>query len=122
MLFPFDMAINARLFNPVAKDALDRFFGSDEWSKQLEESAALGENVEHRRHRFTQLYTRNLASLGYRYVEVYGPLRSGHRPLYSVIFASDHPVGAKIMQAVWSKERSIPGQLDYVPVRRPRTP
>ena len=69
------------------------------------------ETTNQRRERFVQLYVRNLQSLGYKFVEVYGPLYSKRGPLYHVIFASDHPVGAKIMHDVWAKTRFVPWNL-----------
>jgi three-Cys-motif partner protein len=122
ILFPFDMAINQNLSNPAAQEALDQFFGIADWRKELRTSQLRNEEITQRRQRFTHVYVQNLRSLGYQYVEEYGPLHWRNRPLYSVIFATDHPVGAKIMRDVWSKPRSIPGQLDYAPVRRPNLP
>jgi len=87
---------------------------------QLIKSLEAKETSEQRRERFVQLYTNNLRALGYRYVEPYGPLYLGHKPLYHVIFASDHPIGAKIMRSVWGKTRFIPGELGYESVKRPQ--
>lgn len=120
ILYPYDMAINPRLFNEAVYPALKRFFGGDYWLDEFRRSQKLGESGSKRRERFVNLYQRLLRGLGYRYVEAFGPLRDGRRFLYHVVFASDHHVGAKIMHDVWSRPRAIPGQLDYSPVRRPR--
>ena len=123
ILYPYDMAIN-RLFglalaSDVLNNTLTRFFGSDSWERQYRESVRAGEDPHRRRERFLALYTSVIKGLGYRYVEAYGPLYSGHRPLYNVIFAGDHPIGAKIMNDVWGKLRFVPGEIGYVPVKRP---
>ncbi|MCK4362437.1 MAG: three-Cys-motif partner protein TcmP [Dehalococcoidia bacterium] len=124
ILYPYDMAI-ARLFpialkNPAVYNTLTRFYGNEKWIEELEDSLEAEETAKQRRERFIQLYLNNLKDLGYCHVEPYGPLYSGHRPLYYVIFASDHAIGAKIMRDVWGKTRFIPGELGYKPVRRPQ--
>lgn len=123
ILYPYDMAI-ARLFPltrmPVTYSTLTRYYGDESWMFQLIKSLEAKETSEQRREHFVQLYTNNLRALGYRYVEPYGPLYWGRKPLYHVIFASDHPVGAKIMRAVWDKTRFIPGELGYEAVKRPQ--
>lgn len=124
ILYPYDMAI-ARLFpialkNPAVYNTLTRFYGNKKWIEELEDSLEAEETARQRRERFVQLYLNNLKDLGYCHVEPYGPLYSGHRPLYYVIFASDHIIGAKIMRDVWGKIRFIPGELGYKPVKRPQ--
>lgn len=122
ILYPFDMAIDPRLFNVRIHPALTRFFGSQSgWELQLEESGHLQENRDQRRDRFVRFYCARLRQLGYQYVDEYGPLYDEHnRPLYNVVFASDHPVGAKIMKSEWSATRFVPGELGYSAVRRPK--
>lgn len=119
LLYPYDMAI-ARLFrlalsNRALYDAMTRFYGDESWKIQIDESFQKRETSDQRRERFVRLYTNKLQALGYRYVDTYGPLYSGHKPLYHVIFASDHPVGARIMKSVWSKTRFVPGEIGYRP-------
>jgi three-Cys-motif partner protein len=126
ILYPYDMAIS-RLFSlakkkPAIHCRLTSFYGDESWKMQFEQSLGLGENTDQRRDRFVKLYKNKLHAIGYKYVEVYGPLYSQHRPLYHVVFASDNAVGAKIMGDVWAKTRFIPGELGYVQVRRPKTP
>lgn len=99
---------------------LTRFYGDESWREHFSQSMKAGEIAEQRRQRFLVLYTSKLRSLGYKYVEPYGPLGSGRKPLYHVVFASDHAVGARIMHDVWSKTRFVPGELGYKPVKRPR--
>jgi hypothetical protein len=123
ILYPYDMAIDARLFNPPIHPALTRFFGSDSgWHLQLAESQRLGENRDQRRVRFVDFYCERLRGVGYEHVDHYGPLYDEHnRPLYNVVFASDHPVGARIMKREWQATRFVPDELGYSPVKRPRS-
>lgn len=123
ILYPYDMAIDARLFNPRIYPALTQFFGADSgWHLQLAESRRLAENRDQRRERFVRFYCQRLRGLGYQHVDHYGPLYDEHNnPLYYVVFASDHPVGAKIMKREWQATRFVPGELGYSPVRRPRS-
>ena len=119
ILYPYDMVIKRWLSQSEMRNALTSAHGSDQWSVELAESQRSGEDGNERRDRFVNLYKRNLQRLGYRHVVSYGPLGYGLRPYYNVLFASDHGVGAKIMNAVWSKPRLIPGQLGYAPLKRP---
>ncbi|MBL0205182.1 MAG: hypothetical protein IPQ14_12890, partial [Candidatus Microthrix sp.] len=48
------------------------------------------------------LYMDRLADLGYRHLLV-RPIRASRGELYAMVFASDHPAGATIMQ--WAQER-----------------
>ncbi len=113
ILYPYDMFVARWLRMPVMAPQLDLMFGGNRWKLALSESAIQGEDHHARRKRFVELYCSGLEALGYRYVDVLGPLYSGRRPLYHVVFASDHPVGAKIMRDVWSKTRWIPGELPF---------
>ncbi len=126
ILYPYDMAVS-RLFSlaertPAISLKLTSFYGDESWKTQLDESVEADEDTEQRRQRFVKFYTSNLRSLGYEFVDVYGPLYSyRRRPLYHVIFAGDHPAGQRIMHDVWAKTRFIPGEFFYAPIRRPRT-
>ncbi len=124
ILYPYDMAIGRllrlALQNPASYNTLTRIYGDEKWKVEIAESLEAEETAKQRRERFLQLYTNNLRALGYKYVEPYGPLYSRRMPLYYVVFASDHPIGARIMQAVWGKTRFAPGELGYKPVKRPQ--
>lgn len=126
ILYPYDMAV-ARLFslagaNPTISRRLTSFYGDESWRAELEQSVKAQERTEERRARFVRLYAGKLRQLGYKFVETFGPLSYKRRPLYHVIFASDHSVGAKIMHDVWAKTRFVPGELWYSPVKRPSPP
>ena len=66
------------------------------------------------------LYMDRLADLGYRHLLV-RPIRASRGELYAMVFASDHPAGATIMQ--WAQERDRvrprPDTLFDVPESRP---
>jgi three-Cys-motif partner protein len=113
ILYPYDMFIARWLKLPAMAPVLTTMFGGSDWQRALQDSIASGENGDARRLRFVNVYLDRLRSLNYRYVKVYGPLYSGHRPLYHIIFASDHPAGAKIMEDVWGKTKPFPGGLGY---------
>lgn len=117
ILYAYDMFIARWLRLPAMRETLDAMFGGNQWKRALDESLAIGEDARQRRERFVNLYCDGLRSLDYKYVDALGPLFSGRRPLYHVIFASDHPVGVKIMRDVWSRPRPIPGELWYGPQR-----
>lgn len=117
ILYPYDMFIARWLKLDTMAPALTLMFGGDHWKRALQESTANREDTVARRERFVQLYCDGLRSLGYQYVDTLGPLyRSGHHPLYHVIFAGDHPVGQRIMRDVWSRARPVPGELGYKPM------
>lgn len=114
ILFAFDMFINRWLSAPGQNQNLDRFFGTQSWRGELEQSRALFEDVAARRDRFLHFYMlRVKETLGYKFVDAHGPLTHGRRVLYHMIFATDHEVGQRIMKDVWKAERAIPGELFY---------
>ena len=114
ILFAFDMFMNRWLSHETSWPILDRFYGNDTWRRHLEESHRLAESLDVRRSRFMNLYVDQLkADLGYKFVDVHGPLRKKRRVLYHMIFATDHPVAQKIMNDVWAKARPVPGSLFY---------
>jgi three-Cys-motif partner protein len=115
VLYPFDMFIGRWLTLPAMERILTAFYGDASWKNELMESERLGEGREQRRARFVSLYLDRLRDLGYRFVDAYGPLYSGHRALYHFILATDHPVAHKIMSDVWRRARPIPGELGYQP-------
>lgn len=109
ILYPYDMVIDAKLFNDSMRPTLTRFYGGDAWCAELQESQRLGERRPQRRDRFVNFYCRKLeCELGYQHVEPLSPLYAGQRPLYHVIFAGDHPTGLKIMKKVWKPSKFKP--------------
>jgi three-Cys-motif partner protein len=118
ILYPYDMVINRWIELPSYVKVLTDFYGDSAWQQAQAESRRLDEDPAARRRRFIDLYVARIKNLGYKYVDDYGPMGYGNRSYYQVIFASDQPIGQRIMKAVWSKPRLVPGQLGYEPVRR----
>lgn len=114
ILFAFDMFINRWLEHDQLRSRLNAFYGNDAWLTHLAESRHSHEDIDARRARFLGLYTDQLRDqLGYRHVDVHGPLRKGRRVLYHMIFATDHDDAQRIMKDVWKKDRAISGELFY---------
>jgi three-Cys-motif partner protein len=122
ILYPYDMVIKRWINQPGFANALTASHGGEGWREAQSESERLQEDSHARHRRFVDLYKSELKDLGYRYVDDYGPMGYGKRAYYDVVFASDQPIGQKIMRAVWSRDRLIPGGLGYQPVRRPMKP
>jgi three-Cys-motif partner protein len=118
ILYPYDMVIRRWIDLPSFANVFSDFYGDDAWRDAQMESKRLGEGILVKRRRFIDLYTAKIKALGYKYVDDYGPMGYGKRAYYQVVFASDQPIGQRIMRAVWSKPRLIPGQLGYEPVKR----
>jgi len=106
ILYPHFMAVAANLFNTGARPTLSLMFGGDGWCTVLEDSRSRNETRRQRGDTFARYYCDRLRSeLGYQYVDQYGPLYDGRRPLYYVVHASDHEAGPQIMRNVWSQKR-----------------
>lgn len=115
VLYPYDMFIARWLKQRQMAPVLTDMFGGDSWQEALRQSVATHEGPKERRGRFVGLYCDLLRSLNYRFVDPFGPMYSGRRSLYHLVFASDSDVGIKIMHDVWSRPRAIPGELWYRP-------
>ena len=124
ILYPFDMVVNAKLFRADVADTLDSFFGTATWRDILAESQALGEGLPQRRDRFVAFYVDRLKALGYSYVFPHGPVFDKSKPLYHIIFATDHPDGDKIMRKVWHRKKPpiLEDEMGYEAMRRPLLP
>lgn len=120
ILYPFDMVIDAKLFNLSVADTMDAFLGGSEWRNALAESQRLGEKRPQRRERFVQFYCDKLKGLGYEYVYPHGPIYDKSRPLYYFVFATDHPAGDTIMRNVWASKKPpiLEDEMGYQPVQR----
>lgn len=65
--------------------------------------------------RIMDIYINGLKGLGYKQGFIYSRLIKSTlgRPLYDMIFATDHPLGAKIMKYVFDKDW-IGGQTSFL--------
>ncbi len=70
---------------------------------------------------YAYLYMDRLASLGYRYL-LARPIHNSKNELYVMVFATDHPVGHRIMESVQQKKRVIRRDLKLfeMPEERPQ--
>ena len=110
ILFPQGMSINRNLkqWAESASNALDAFFGTDEW-RQIYRNA--GGQASKCIRAFLDLYQRNLRELGYAQTNQVRELliRSrGGQKLYYLIFASRHPLGERFWKQ--ATETSVAGQ------------
>jgi len=103
-----------RAMNATGQTAVDEFFGDRGWRSAYQESQALGEPNLH--WRLIDFYKSRLQALGYKEVlrgdEVGGEplMRNTKRnaPLYRLLFASKHPLGAQFWHSV--TRRDVSGQ------------
>ncbi|MBT3995307.1 MAG: three-Cys-motif partner protein TcmP [Chloroflexi bacterium] len=114
ILFPFHMAINRvlgsrRTLNskwPDQESVVDSVMPDDWRWKALLDQQDNGEITrEQFRHRFVFLYWQGLRELGYSYVPNPKLITTPKGlPLYTLIFASDHSAGNRIMEHVLHKQ------------------
>ena len=122
ILYPYDMVIDAKLFNSAVSGTLNNYFGGLEWQAALEDSQSRGENRSQRRVRFVKLFADRLRDvLGYRHVHPYGPIYDKSRPLYYFVFATDADAGDVIMRNVWNSKKPpiLEDELGFQPLTRP---
>ncbi len=119
ILFPYNMGIVR--FMPrdpekmVHEDKLDRMMPSrSRWRSIYVQRAEVGA-AEYRR-LMLQEYVRGLGDLGYRHVpEPRLVPRPDGRPLYFMIFATDHAAGLNIMRAAFEQVASTAVQTSFLP-------
>ena len=81
---------------------LDEIYGNREWVAIHKHRIADKITAEETRQRFVDLYRWQLEkTLGYKKTHGLAITNTNGQPLYTMIFASDHPVGAKIMKHVY---------------------
>lgn len=81
---------------------LDEIFGNSNWVAIHKQRIAKKITAEGMRQRFVDLYRWQLEkTLGYKDTHGLAITNTNGQPLYTMIFASDHPVGAKIMKHVY---------------------
>jgi three-Cys-motif partner protein len=101
ILFPTDTGFMRLLWpkpQPGFEAMVARMFGNEDWRPILADRQAGVISAKQARVRYIQLYAAGLRSLGYRHVLERGISAAVSRaPRYYLIFASDHPVGNKVM-------------------------
>jgi three-Cys-motif partner protein len=112
VLFPLDMAImrlmsyQQRHTERYARSLTD-FFGTDEW-RRLAELRITEAHSAKLRHGLTDLYAAQLRRLWCEVGSIVDVFYRGRQRLYTMMFATDHAVGARI--ASWIRKRQLPGQ------------
>ena len=110
ILFPQGMSINRNLkqWAESESNALDAFFGTDEWRQIYRNAGGQARNCIRA---FLDLYQKNLKKLGYAQTnqvrELLVKSQSGQK-LYYLIFASRHPLGERFWKQ--ATEKSASGQ------------
>jgi len=87
-----------------AKKKITELFGSTEWQPILDGRQSGMLDAERTRDELTNLMRWRLEkTLGYRFTHTLRLTNVSGAPLYGMIFATDHPVGDKIMKSVYQK-------------------
>jgi len=88
--------------HPASEDSITSFYGTNQWKDILYDEY---KSKQQRNNELIHLYKNNLESLGFKYVLFSDTFttNTGNK-LYYLVFAGNHPVGAKIMQHVFHKQ------------------
>jgi hypothetical protein len=93
------------------REAVERFaeritamYGTDDWrDAYIARQTGLLSGAELRDELLNLMRWRLEKVLGYRVTHSFGMKNTGGRPIYNMIFATDHPAGEKIMNHVYGK-------------------
>jgi len=113
ILFPLDMAILRLLtvHEEMADEDVERIdlmFGDEGWRDIYRARLEGGIMPNTAKQMYLDLYTNNVRKLGYKVVlakSIVAPrsLGAARRPMYHLVFATDHPAGQRIMQDVFER-------------------
>ncbi|MCJ7459454.1 MAG: three-Cys-motif partner protein TcmP [candidate division Zixibacteria bacterium] len=119
ILFPYNMAFarvlyyNRKRFEKEnIKLLLSKKFPDNSWIDVYEERVKGRLRPLEVRMRLLKIFTNGLKRLEYKFVDNRLIKSTKGRPLYYMIFATDHPIGAKIMKHVLKKDW-IGGQISF---------
>lgn len=119
ILFPLQMCV-LRLLNfktglvpKVHEEKLEQMLGAESPWRDIWRMRLLGEitTPEETRAAFLDAYCHQLKSLGYAHVLAREVVSDDGRPLYYLVFASDHDAGKRIMRHEFAASQMEPGQL-----------
>jgi len=122
ILFPYNMGITRLLpydrkkFNEeTATATLSRILPDNSWVDVYKDRIKGRLKPRDAKKRIMNIYINGLKGLGYKQGFIYSRLIKSTlgRPLYDMIFATDHPLGAKIMKYVFDKDW-IGGQTSFL--------
>jgi len=115
VLFPYDGLVRLMprdLSKLVHAHIIDRVMPDpEEWRRVYEARIKGVLSPRETRRAFAEMYRTGLLSLGYQYVPPLRVVKGPRGPLYFLAFATDHPVGRKIMYDVFNKLRETISQL-----------
>lgn len=115
VLFPYDGLVRLMPRDPsklVHAHIIDRVMPDpEEWRRVYEARIKGVLSPRETRRAFAEMYRTGLLSLGYQYVPPLRVVKGPRGPLYFLAFATDHPVGRKIMYDVFNKLRETISQL-----------
>ena len=87
---------------------LDRFLGREaDWRSLLSECAP-----QQRPQKLREIYVEQLRTLGYEFFE-YERIDADGRPIYMLIFCSEHPLGGKIWRGIASHQPDKQRRFDF---------
>lgn len=119
ILFPLQMCV-LRLLNfktgkvpPSHVEKLERMLGAESPWRRIWQQRLAGEinTPEETRAAFLDAYCHQLKKLGYGHVLAREVVSDDGRPLYYLVFASDHDAGKRIMKHEMTASMEEPGQL-----------
>lgn len=118
-LFVRELPVDGRSPSDEARARITRMFGTNEWQVIHEARCANEIDPAQAREEYVNLMRWRLeADLGYRYTHAFEVFNEANRPLYHMIFASDHPAGTKIMEDVYAKAAGEFPQMRLTAVKR----
>jgi three-Cys-motif partner protein len=119
VLFPLQMCV-LRLLNfktgvvpKVHEQKLERMLGAESPWRDIWRMRLMGEitTPEQTRAAFLDSYCHQVKKLGYKHVLAREVVSDDGRPLYYLVFASDHDAGKRIMRHEFAASMMEPGQL-----------
>jgi len=119
ILFPLQMCV-LRLLNfktgvvpKVHEQKLERMLGAESPWRDIWRMRLTGEitTAEETRAAFLDAYCHQIKKLGYKHVLAREVVSDEGRPLYYLVFASDHDAGKRIMRHEFAATQMEPGQL-----------
>lgn len=113
--FPFYMSIKRQMpwdenkMQQASEKSITAFYGTDTWKRILYDQY---KPQQQRNNELIHLYKNNLETLGFKYVLFSDTFttNTGNK-LYYLVFAGNHPVGAKIMKHVFFKQFNVQPSL-----------
>ncbi|MEV0633273.1 three-Cys-motif partner protein TcmP [Nonomuraea wenchangensis] len=111
-LLPRGLRLRQELIDDGVARQMSVMFGTDQWQEALEGTRSGRLSGTEFREELTNLMRWRLQNdLGYRTTRVFKVKNTGGSEIFDMIFATDHPVGDKIMAWMYGKAHSQQGAL-----------